>query len=99
MCPLADNTVLITPMIEPKAAKRSMKVLTSGCWSLKTVVMVTATIIPVTRKMLNARLNLFSLIGSIPEYPSGYIFLSQIFLKLIGSLGSPCACRRIGPSP
>lgn len=26
-------------------------------------------------------------------------FLIQIFLKLIGSLGSPCACRVIGQSP
>ena len=59
MLPLADITVFTTPITDPNAAKSSMNVLTPGCWSLNMVVMVTATSIPVTRNMLNARLNLF----------------------------------------
>lgn len=59
MLPLADITVFTTPITDPNDAKSSMNVLTPGCWSLNMVVMVTATSIPVTRNMLNARLNLF----------------------------------------
>ena len=68
----------MTPITDPKAAKRSMKVLTPGCWSLNTVVSVTATIIPVTRKMLNAKLNLFSLEGSISAQRYSFFLIISI---------------------
>ena len=60
MFPLADITVFTTPITEPNAAKSSMKVFTPGCCSLNMVVTVTASNIPATRNMLNARLNLLA---------------------------------------